>query len=184
MRSKKYLGWLFIIGVVLFSGCTSIHVDKGRGITLPVYSRIAVGPIANYSDTPLANKQVESMVLSILHTRGFQNATLYPNKQDCAKLLYCPNALPHKSAMLAVARRQGASYILTGSTNEWRYKVGLDGEPVTGVTLNLIDVHNGHTVWNAFGSAVGSSRTGLDVVGQQMLQKMLGGLVPISFAKK
>ena len=38
------------------------------------------------------------------------------------------------------ARERQARYALTGAVDEWRYKVGVDGEPAAGVTLQIIDV--------------------------------------------
>lgn len=62
---------------------------------------------------------------------------------------------------------------MTGTVNEWRYKVGLDGEPAVSVTLKLIDMRNGRVIWSAVGSKMGSSRSSLGNVGQRLIDSML-----------
>ena len=37
---------------------------------------------------------------------------------------------------------------LGGAVDEWRYKVGVDGEPAAGVTLQIIDVASGDILWS------------------------------------
>ena len=50
---------------------------------------------------------------------------------------------------LAQARQQGANYAVAAAVNEWRYKVGLDGEPAVGVSISIIDVASGQVVGQA-----------------------------------
>lgn len=165
-----------LMAMVFLSACTSMQVNQGRGIAIPCRSSIVVGPIANNSDTPLANKQVESMLIGLLHAKGFQRVSAYQTRGNCGKLLYCPDSMPSRSELVAYARQRGAQFILTGGANEWRYKVGLDGEPVAGASLQLISVRHGTVVWSAVGSAIGSTRQGLDVLGQNLLIKLTSNI--------
>jgi hypothetical protein len=157
----------------LLTACGTINVNVSNKLALPCTTRIAVGPLANNSSTPLANRQVESMLTGILQVKGFRNVVAYPRQKSCEKLLYCADEgmSPHQLAHWA--RKNHIAYIFTGSTNEWGYKVGLDGEPVAGVSLGLINATSGRTEWTGVGSAIGNSRTGLDVIGQQLLNVLL-----------
>ena len=74
------------------------------------------------------------------------------------------------------AIEQGARFALTGSVEEWRYKVGIDGEPAVGVTLKVIDLTNGRVVWSASGAKSGWSRQALSAVAQALLADLLGSL--------
>jgi hypothetical protein len=65
---------------------------------------------------------------------------------------------------------------VAGSVEEWRYKVGLDGEPVAGVTLRVIDLQNGRVLWSGSGSRSGWSRDGLSTVGHQLIGRLLSEL--------
>lgn len=162
--------------VVFLSACTSMQVNQGPAIAIAPQSGIVVGPIANNSDTPLANKQVESMLVGLLHAKGMQRVYTYQTPGNCGKLLYCPDSTPARATLIAYARQKGAQFVLTGGANEWRYKVGLDGEPVAGVSLQLISVRYGTVVWSAVGSAIGGTRQGLDVLGQSLLIKLTSNI--------
>ena len=41
------------------------------------------------------------------------------------------------------AKEQQAKYAVAASVDEWRYKVGLDGEPAAGITLSITDLGSG-----------------------------------------
>ncbi len=77
---------------------------------------------------------------------------------------------------LAWARGTGATHALTGSVQEWRYKVGVDGEPVVGLTFDLIDLGSGATVWSATGSRSGWSRSSVTGVGHALMRELLAPL--------
>lgn len=79
-----------------------------------------------------------------------------------------------QEAALTWAREQGARYALGGSVDEWRYKVGVDGEPAAGVALSIIDVTSGDTVWSGVGGKSGWSRESLSGVAQQLMRDLLG----------
>ena len=52
------------------------------------------------------------------------------------------NRVTSRAKLLAWARSTHARYAVTGAVNEWTYKVGLDGEPVVGIAIQLIDLSN------------------------------------------
>ena len=74
------------------------------------------------------------------------------------------------------AREQGVRYAVSGSVEEWRYKVGLDGEPVAALTLRVIEVESGRVVWSASGARSGWSRDGLSAIAHQLVSQLLAGL--------
>lgn len=172
--AKKKLSYLGLLcATALLPACGTMHVNVSSKMAIPAATRIAVGPLANNSNTPLANRQVESMLKGILQAKGFRNVLVYPRQKSCEKLLYCADEGMNPGQLAHWARKNHIAYVFGGSTNEWGYKVGLDGEPVAGVSLNLINASSGHTDWSAVGSAIGNSRTGLDVIGQQLLNTIL-----------
>jgi hypothetical protein len=52
----------------------------------------------------------------------------------------------------------------------------VDGEPVVGVTFELLDVSNGAVVWSATGTHTGWSRSGLSSVATSLIGKVLSPL--------
>ena len=71
-------------------------------------------------------------------------------------------------------------YVLSGAVEEWRYKTGVDGEPVAGVTLELIDTAPGRVVWSATGTRTGWSRSSLSGVASTLIGGLLSPLRPRS----
>jgi hypothetical protein len=63
-----------------------------------------------------------------------------------------------------------------GSVQEWRYKVGIDGEPAVGVTMKVLDLSTGQIVWSVSGAKSGWSRQALSAVAQSLLTEMFDGL--------
>lgn len=170
-----------LLSGILTSSCTRLNINVSNPMFLPALTRIGVGPFANHTNTPLANRQVESMLVGLLQAKGFRNIKHYQHTKSCAKLLYCPDETLTNEQILRWARLYRLNYVFTGAANEWRYKVGLDGEPVAGASLILLNVHSGHTVWTAVGSAIGGSRSGLDEVGQKLLNCLLADIKPIYY---
>lgn len=181
ITSKRHKWVSLFLGLLLLGlmpSCSKYYVTTGPLFFLPTSASVIVGPFANDSDTPLANRQVESILVGLLYAKGFTRAKIFPRKDVCDKLMYCPDSGMRASALIAWGRRHKVNYILTGTANEWRYKVGLDGEPVAGVSLVLINVASGETVWSSVASGIGSSRQGLDVLGQSLLTKALANFKP------
>jgi len=183
--NKRVITTGIVLCLILFvTSCTNIQVDSSNRAMLPRHARIAVGPLANHSDTPMANRQVETMMVSLLQAKGFTHIYHYQRKKSCAKLLYCPDETLSKHQILQWARSKSMDYVFIGAVNEWRYKVGLDGEPVAGVSIQLIQVKTGKTVWTSVGSVIGGSRSGLDQVGQSLLKCLLATVFPGHFQVK
>ena len=76
-------------------------------------------------------------------------------------------------AALAWAKGAGARYALAGAVDEWRYKVGIDGEPAVGLALNVIDVASGEILWSGAGGKTGWSRESLSGVAQRLTRQLL-----------
>ena len=78
-----------------------------------------------------------------------------------------------------VLRAQGyrvaanARYVLRGEVNEWRYKVGVDGEPAVSVTLRLVDKATHRVRWSAVASGNGWSDASLGTTAQRLFEETL-----------
>lgn len=165
--------WSGLFLVAALSACSTM--DVGTAPTLAVADSLVVLPIANYTETPEAGQRAQSIAQSILHQRGFHAVQEYP-QEGGADLLAGNRSDQAKKQAMDWARSVGARYALTGAVQEWRYKVGLDGEPVVGLTFNLLDVNSGAIVWSATGSRSGWSRSSLAGVGQTLIQQLLAPL--------
>lgn len=160
--------------VLVVAGCSTMNV--GDAPNLPTTATWALLPIANNTETPEAGQRAESIAQSILVQKGFTDLHRYTGDPDGGDSLVGGNNAQQRARALEWARKTGAKYALSGAVTEWRYKVGVDGEPVAGVTFDVIDVSNGNVVWSAAGSRSGWSRSSLAGVGQTLIRNLLAPL--------
>lgn len=171
---------LFLIFIV-FTGCTKTIVNTSQPVSLGIYTKIAVIPFTNNTEIPMAGRRAMSIAAVTLKTRGFSNIETYTyNEEQNVLLPGIENKPDTRAKQLQWAKNHGARYLMTGNVNEWSYKVGLDGEPVVGLSLQLIDLKQNKTIWSAVGSKSGGSRVAITTIAQQLLNSMLKGVYPVS----
>ncbi len=173
MRTLPLLAlWL---SALLLAGCASTTSSSTGQETLDSQARWVLPPVVNNTETPQAGLAAEAMVEHHLRARGVGQLLRYPATLSREGLFDTSERKLVEDAQ-KWARDQGARYAITGSVEEWRYKIGLDGEPVAGVTLRVIELDSGRVVWSGSGSRSGWSRDGLSAVGQQLISRLLGEL--------
>lgn len=149
--------------------------DIGRAPAIPADAQLGLLPFANHTETPQAGLRAEAIAESILRARGVTNLRHYPASLN-NETLFEPMDRKQMNAALEWARSQNLAYALTGTVDEWRYKVGIDGEPAVGLTLQLIEVSTGNVVWAAAGAKSGWSREALSAVAQKLSRTLLAPL--------
>jgi len=173
-RAARLLGWCGALGAALWlAGCAV--TDVGRAPALSAGEALAVLPIVNYTETPQAGLRAEAIAESLLKTGGVTNVRRYPASLN-PETLFEPAERESVGKALEWARTQKLRYALTGAVQEWRYKVGVDGEPAVGISLQLLDVSTGEVVWSATGSDSGWSRESLSGTAQKLLRRLLAPL--------
>jgi polysaccharide biosynthesis protein PelC len=167
-RASAAIALVFMMGA-----CSTVHQTAAP--TLARADKIAVVSIANYTETPDAGHSAESIAANALRAGGIGDVRIAP--ADSNRNAMFDNAQRGDAEKsLTWARAQNMRYVLTGAVEEWRYKTGVDGEPVVGVTFELIDVSNGNVVWSATGSRTGWSRSGLSNVATSLIGSVLSPL--------
>ena len=146
-------------------------MDTARRPTFDARVEWAVLPILNHTETPQAGLRAEALVESILIARGV-SVTRYPAQMQ-TESLFEPSDRKAVDQALAWAKKQNARYVVTGAVEEWRYKVGVDGEPAVGVTLTIIDTATGKALWSGAGGRTGWSREALSAVAQKLIRQLL-----------
>ncbi|MGL4574876.1 MAG: hypothetical protein ACRCV9_08820, partial [Burkholderiaceae bacterium] len=76
----------------------------------------------------------------------------------------------------AWAKQQGIRYVVLAEVNEWRYKVGVDGEPAVGLVLHIKDLYTAQTVFSASAARAGSSREALAALAQKLALELVSPL--------
>lgn len=170
MTFSKYF-WLALCTLALTGCATSIQSSAKREALDPTAKWVLL-PIANNTDTPQAGLSAEAMVEHQLRTRGILGVQHYPASLS-RDSLFEPTERKVTEEAQAWARGQGARYAVLGSVQEWRYKVGIDGEPAVGIALKVLDLSSGEVAWSASGAKSGWSREALSAVAQSVLAEML-----------
>lgn len=170
----KRLVLLCVLLAGLAAGCTTIN-QSARG-TASFNEEWVVLPFLNNTETPYAGERAESIATALLYARGVKRVTAVPAEQREADQLLPERGVKRQQEALAWARVKGVRYVVSGTVTEWRYKVGLDGEPVAGITLQVLQLPEGTVVWSGSGSKSGWSRDGVSAVAQQVLEKLIAGI--------
>ena len=170
----KRLMFLVIMMAMLAAGCTTIH-QSARG-TVPLEAEWVVLPFINNTETPYAAERAEAITTALLYAKGVQRLTPVPADVLKDDLLLPARGEKNLQAALQWVQNRGAAYAVSGTVTEWRYKVGLDGEPVAGVTLQVLALPGGEVVWSGSASKSGWSRASVSAVGQQILEKLISSI--------
>ena len=161
---------LVLAFAAVLAACSTL--DRSPAPTVRTSVQWVVLPFANNTETPLAANRAEAIAEGLLRANGVAKLRRYPATlaQDA---LFENNDRKTLDAALAWAREQNAAYALTGAVDEWRYKVGVDGEPAVGVALSIVDVASGDTLWTGVGGKSGWSREALSAVAQKLMRDLL-----------
>lgn len=165
-----------LLGALLLAcgaGCSTI--DVAPPAPLERGARWAVLPLANQTETPGAGQRAAAVIEGVLLARGIANVARPPAGLG-AESLFEPTDAAAPDKALAWARAADVRYAVTGTVTEWRYKVGVDGEPAVGLSLQVIELPGGRTVWAATGGRSGWSREALSAVAQKLVRDLTAPL--------
>lgn len=155
---------LFLTGCSVMDYAPAFHVEHQAGVVLL--------PIVNHTETPQAGRRVEAITAALLYSRGVTALHSYPGDLR-KKLSHFDSDDELLSQAMAWAQSQDARYALTGTVDEWRYKVGIDGEPAVGVSFRLVDLKARTVVWSGVGGKTGWSREAVSAVAQTLIKDLL-----------
>ncbi len=166
MLKQKSLILIFLI--LFFTNCSSI-VNK-NSIALPKNKIYAINSFWNYTETPMAGLRASSIVEGVLSTNNINTISLIGGSEEIE------NAKSKNSFIEAKKEKAlalGASYLITGSVQEWRYKTGIDGEPVVSYTIKIIDLNNNKTIFYGVGAKSGWGHKSIGVLAQEIAQELI-----------
>lgn len=163
-----------LLAALLLAACSTTSSLKS-GQALDPAGKWALLPLANHTDTPQAALAAETLAEHQLRLRGVQQLLHYPAALT-RDTLFEPSERKVIEEARLWAREQGARYGVQGAVEEWRYKVGIDGEPAVGVSLQVIDLENGQVLWSAAAAKSGWSREALSAVANKVMDNLLADL--------
>ncbi|MEO1767656.1 penicillin-binding protein activator LpoB [Thiobacter aerophilum] len=157
----------------LLAACAT--VERSPAPTLEPQATWAIAPFANYTETPLAGSRAQAVASQWIAARVSPRVVTPPPAWLDESLF--EKAQPRSlQELLQWAKGQGARYLLTGSVSEWRYKVGVDGEPAVGLTVTVYDVASGARLYSAVGGKSGYARESVAAVAQKLTAELLAPL--------
>ena len=156
------------ITILFFSGCSSLQINKSQKIKPTKDKIIAIIPFYNYTQTPYAGFSAASLSDVVLHNHGFKTKTF--------GLLPKPETLVDENShakVLEMVKKANIPYILEGKVTEWRYKTGIDAEPVVGFVVKIIDTQSGETLFSSSGSKDALGAESIANAASEVLEKIL-----------
>lgn len=163
--------FLLCVSLLALVGCTTLH--QGVREAAAPDTVWTVLPFINNTETPFAAERAEAISTALLYARGIQQVAAMPVDPPTEAEPLVDRGLKRRQDGIEWAKKQQIRYALQGTVTEWRYKVGLDGEPVAGFTLQLVDLQSGKVIWTGSSGKSGWSREAVSAVAQQVLEKLI-----------
>lgn len=171
---------LFMLcGLLLLGPMACVVMDHSQAPRVDRSAKWVMLPFGNHTETPQAGLRAEAITETVLRSLGVTDLRQFPLTPS-PDVLIEPADSKAMDAAFAWAKAQQARYAVTGSVDEWRYKVGVDGEPAVGVSLRLIDLQSNQVVWSAGGGRTGWSREAVSAVAQKLIKALLTQALPAS----
>lgn len=162
---------LTIVGLLILNGCSTLH--QGGREAAPLAEAWVVIPFVNNTETPFAAERAEAITATLLYARGVKRVVTVPQEPSADVDVLPDRGLKRHQQGMQWAKKNAVRYAVVGTVTEWRYKVGLDGEPVAGMTLQLVDLTNDKVMWSGSSAKSGWSREAVSAVAQQVLEKLI-----------
>lgn len=162
---------ILLLAALSFAGCTTTDTG-GTGPAIERNAKWVMLPVLNHTEVPQAGQRAEAITEGLLRAHGVVDLTRYPAALN-VDTLFEPSERKIMIEAEKWARIQGARYAIYGAVDEWRYKVGIDGEPAVGVALHIMDLQSNQVVWTGVGGKSGWSRESLSGVAQKLIRRLL-----------
>ena len=163
---------ILLLAALSLAGCATTDTG-GTGPAIERNAKWVMLPVLNHTEVPQAGQRAEAITEGLLRAHGVSDLTRYPAILN-VDTLFEPSERKIMIEAEKWARVQGARYAIYGAVDEWRYKVGIDGEPAVGVALHIMDLQSNQVVWTGVGGKSGWSRESLSGVAQKLIRDLLG----------
>ena len=163
---------IVLLAALALAGCKTTDTGNISGSSIEKGAKWVMLPVLNHTDVPQAGLRAEAITEGLLRAHGVNDLTRYPAVLN-ADTLFEPTERRIMVEAEKWARIQKARYAIYGAVDEWRYKVGIDGEPAVGVALHIMDLESNQVVWTGVGGKSGWSRESLAGVAQKLIRQLL-----------
>lgn len=148
---------LLFLSISILAGCGSTSLSQFSAEPLgPMPRKVAVFPLMNLTTHPYAGQIVGELLFTEL--KNIPKFSVMNNTESWkafqGKETDVEEAALHQNVR-QTALQLGLDAVFFGSVTEYRYKRGIDEDPVVGVTIRLMDVATGNILWGASLSKAG-----------------------------
>ncbi len=172
-HKKSQLILLILFFVSTITGCSSIvnkTVVNRKNINLPLDKKYAISSFWNYTETPMAGLRASTIVEGVLAQKNITAISLIGGGDEIAISTTKKSFLTKK---IKEAKTVGADYLIIGNVQEWRYKTGIDGEPVVSYGIKIINLQDNSTVFNGVGAKSAWGSKSIGVVAQEIAKDLI-----------
>jgi len=159
---------ILIFSILLLGGCSS-HVNK-KSVHLPLNKKYAIASFWNYTETPMAGLRSATIVESVLAQKNLAVASLIGGSEE---LVSSKSKQAFLKTKIAEAKALGVDYLIFGNVQEWRYKTGIDGEPVVSYSMKVVNLKSGAILFNGVGAKSGWGHKSIGVVAQEIAEELI-----------
>ncbi len=149
MRAVKCFGFLSFLSVLFFIVSCSYQQNFVKGTGTHTRARYAaVLPLVNLTSYPHAGRIVGDLLTTEIY--AISDFKLMERTQMLEKLKGEEDDIDQvleKMVALNVGKRLGVDTVIYGSVTEYRYKRGLDEDPVVGINIRMLDVPRQEILW-------------------------------------
>jgi TolB-like protein len=172
MKKLPLLALLLLLPGCTTTTTTNVNVRDGGKIKPHVNEgefSLVMPPFLNATDNEHAGQALTQVTGSTLLEYGIplvQTEEILSQTAD-------DTAPKQEVRNLQIARENKATYLLMGTVHEYRYKSDLSANPAVGITLRLVNVADGRTLWQASSSKVGRVYASLTSTAQTIVRELV-----------
>jgi polysaccharide biosynthesis protein PelC len=155
--------------LLLVSGCATVVHDDGKSPVNAGESRMMMPPFVNATDHEHAGQALTQLTGSILLKYGLP---LHQTEEILGETAGETEST-QEASHLRIARDNQADYLLIGVVHEYRYKPDLRANPAVGITLRLVQVKDGRTLWQGSSSKLGHAFSSLTSTAQETVRDLI-----------
>jgi TolB-like protein len=158
-KMQKTTGSVFLVllGILVGAAGCSYRQDFVKGEEIGSRARwAAVLPLVNLTSYPNAGRIVGDLLTTELY--ALTDFKIMERTEMLAKLKGEEDDLDEvldRAVALKVGKQLGVDTVIFGSVTEYRYKRGLDEDPVVGINIRMLDVKSDKILWAGSNSGTG-----------------------------
>src|SRR3954452_23781034 len=170
LRTTLFMKKLQLLALLLLlPGCAMVVHDGGKSTLYEGKARMVMPPFVNATDNEHAGQALTQLTGSTLLE---YEIPLYQTEEILGKTAD-ESASKQEARDLKIAQDSKANYLLVGTVHEYRYKSDLTANPAVGITLRLVSVVDGRTVWQGTSSKVGRASSSLTATAQNAVRDLV-----------